>query len=88
MILSLLIFLPLFGSLLVTFLPESQTARFRWIALTVTLAEVILAGLAYAAFDPSVAGYQLLEETDWITLTLGILAIASIDYKLCVDVNS
>ena len=85
MILSLLIFLPLLGSLLVTLLPESQTARFRWIALTITLAEVGLAGLAYAAFDPSVAGYQLLEQTDWITLPLGALGIASIDYLVGVD---
>ena len=85
MILSLLIFLPLLGSLLVTLLPESQTARFRWIALTITLGEVGLAGLAYAAFDPSVAGYQLLEQTDWITLPLGALGIASIDYLVGVD---
>ena len=85
MILSLLIFLPLFGSLLVAFLPESQTSRFRWIALIVTLVEVILAGLAYAAFDPSVAGYQLLEQADWITLPLGSLGIASIDYLVGID---
>lgn len=85
MILSLLIFLPLLGSLLVTLLPERQTARFRWIALTITLAEVTLAGLAYGAFDASLAGYQLLERADWITLPLGSLGIASIDYLVGVD---
>ncbi len=83
--LSLLIFLPLLGSLLVALLPESQTARFRWIALAVTLAEVVLAGLAYRFFDPAQAGYQLLERADWITLSLGNLGTASIDYIVGVD---
>ena len=85
MILSLLIFLPLLGSLLVALLPESQTTRYRWIALTITVTEVGLAGLAYATFDASFAGYQLLEQADWITLPLGSLGSASIDYLLGID---
>lgn len=85
MILSLLIFLPVLGSLLVALLPERQTASFRWIALVITLLEVILAGLAYASFDRAAGGYQLLEQTDWITLPLGRLGIASIDYLVGVD---
>ncbi|HLL97020.1 MAG TPA: NADH-quinone oxidoreductase subunit M [Spirosoma sp.] len=85
MILSLLIFLPLLGSLLVALLHERQTASLRWIALVVTLLEVVLAGLAYAAFDPSAGGYQLLEQTNWITLPLGSLGVASIDYLVGVD---
>ncbi len=85
MILSLLIFTPLLGALLVAMLPENRTALFRWIALLVTLAEVVLAGLAYRIFDRTVAGYQLLEQVDWITLTLGNVGIASIDYVVGVD---
>jgi len=85
MLLSLLIFLPLLGSLVVALLPERQTAAFRWIALGVTILEVGLAGLAYAAFDRSAGGYQLLEQADWITLPLGRLGIASIDYLVGVD---
>lgn len=83
--LSILVFLPLLGSFIVALLPESQTARFRWIALIITAAEVVLAGLAYRAFDPAVAGYQLLEQADWITLPLGRLGIASVDYLVGVD---
>ena len=79
MILSLLIFVPLLGALVVALLPESQTTQFRWIALAITLAEVALAGIAYASFDTTVAGYQLLEQTNWITLPLGTLGIASIN---------
>ena len=85
MILSLLIFLPLVGSLLVALLPNNQTAWFRWIALAITGAEVVLAGLAYRTFDASVASYQLLEQANWITLPLGGLGIASIDYLVGVD---
>ncbi len=85
MILSLLIFIPLVGSLVVALLPESLSPQFRQIALAVTLAEVVLAGLAYAGFDSTVGGYQLLEQANWITLPLGKLGIASIDYLLGVD---
>ena len=85
MILSLLIFLPLLGSLVVALLPESQTSPFRWIALSITLAEVVLAAMAYVMFDTTISGYQLLEQTDWITLPLGNLGIASVDYLVGVD---
>ena len=85
MILSLLIFLPLTGALLVAALPTNWADRFRWIALGVTLAEVILAGWIYATFNPTLAGYQLLERTNWITLPLGNLGIASITYLVGVD---
>ena len=77
--------MPLFGSLLVALLPESQTTQFRWIALVITLAEVALAGMAYVGFNTTVAGYQLLEQANWITLPLGTLGIASIDYIVGVD---
>lgn len=85
MILSLLIFLPILGSLIVALLPERLTRWFRWIALVVTLLDLTLAGLAYSAFDTAVAGYQLLERVDWITLPLGSLGVASIDYIVGVD---
>lgn len=85
MILSLLIFIPLLGSLAVALLPESLSVRFRWIALGITFAEVVLASAAYITFDASMGGYQLLEQANWITLPLGRLGIASIDYLVGVD---
>ncbi|GAB4048041.1 complex I subunit 4 family protein [Spirosoma litoris] len=85
MILSLLIFIPLLGSLAVALLPEGLSVRFRWIALGITFAEVVLASAAYVTFDASMAGYQLLEQANWITLPLGRLGIASIDYLVGVD---
>ncbi|WP_020601998.1 complex I subunit 4 family protein [Spirosoma spitsbergense] len=85
MILSLLIFLPLLGSLVVALLPDNQGATFRWIALLITLADVALAAVTYVSFDTTLAGYQLVEQVNWITLPLGGLGVASIDYLVGID---
>ncbi|GAB3954785.1 NADH-quinone oxidoreductase subunit M [Spirosoma harenae] len=71
--------------MVIALLPDSQVIQFRWIAFMITLAEVMLSIVAYLTFDKSVAGYQLLEQADWITLSLGNLGIASIDYLVGVD---
>jgi NADH-quinone oxidoreductase subunit M len=85
MMLSLLIFLPLLGSLVVALLPDNQGATFRWIALLITLADVALAAVTYVSFDTTLAGYQLVEQVNWITLPLGGLGVASIDYLVGID---
>lgn len=85
MILSLLIFTPLVGSLLVALLPMLQREQFKWIALGVTAAEIAFAGLAYLGFDPAQSDYQFLEQADWITLSLGKAGSVSIDYLLGID---
>ena len=84
-LLSLLIFLPLAGALLVALLPRERADLYRWVAVVVTSAEVVLSGLAYAQFDREMAGYQLLEQVDWITLPMGSLGVASIDYLVGID---
>ncbi len=84
-LLSLLIFLPLAGALLVALLPRERADLYRWVAVAVTGAEVVLSGLAYAQFDRGMAGYQLLEQADWITLPMGSLGVASIDYLVGID---
>lgn len=84
-LLSLLIFIPLAGALLVALLPGERPTLFRWIALAVTLTEVVLSALAYAQFVPANPDYQLLEQADWITLPLGSLGVASIDYLVGID---
>lgn len=85
MLLTLLIFLPLLGALLVALLPNGQSSSFKWIALGVTFVELVLSAFVYLAFDTSVAEYQLLEQADWITLRLGSLGTVSIDYLLGID---
>nr|WP_293840655.1 NADH-quinone oxidoreductase subunit M [uncultured Arsenicibacter sp.] len=85
MILSLLIFLPLIGALVVALLPDNQHIPFKWLTLGVAMAELLLSVVAYAQFDQKQTGYQLLEQADWITLPLGNLGVVSIDYLLGID---
>jgi NADH-quinone oxidoreductase subunit M len=84
-ILSLLIFLPIFASLVLAFTPERFVPYFKWVTLIVTGAELLLCIYLYLQFDKQVADYQFLEQYDWITLPLGNLGIGSIDYLLGVD---
>jgi NADH-quinone oxidoreductase subunit M len=84
-ILSLLIFIPLFASLVLAFTPERFVPYFKWITLIVTAAELLLCVFLYLQFDKQVTDYQFLEQYDWITLPLGNLGIGSIDYLLGVD---
>lgn len=83
--LSLLIFIPLLGSLLVVLLPASLKTSYKWITLAVCVLELLVGGAVYAAFDATMAGYQLLERADWISLSLGSLGKVSIDYLVGVD---
>lgn len=84
-LLSILIFLPIVGALLVALLPGERPSLFRWIALAITFTEVVLSVLAYTYCVPANPAYQLLEQADWITLPLGSLGVASIDYLVGID---
>ena len=84
-ILSLLILIPIFASLVLAFSPERFVPYFKWITLIVTGIELLLCVYLYLKFDRQVADYQFLEQYDWITLPLGNLGIGSIDYLLGVD---
>ena len=84
-ILSLLIFLPIFASLVLAFTPERFVPYFKWITLIVTGVELLLCVYLYLIFNRQVTDYQFLEQYDWITLPLGNLGIGSIDYLLGVD---
>lgn len=59
----LLITLPI-GALLVWLVPDPRKAR--WIALGTLMVDLALALVILTRFDPTVAGFQLVEETSWI----------------------
>lgn len=84
-ILSLLIFLPLLGGLITAIWPAAQTAQLRWIALGTLLAQSLITVLILFNFDNQSSGYQMSEELNWITLSLGSWGTVSIDYALGVD---
>jgi NADH-quinone oxidoreductase subunit M len=84
-ILSLLIFIPIFASLVLAFTPERFVPYFKWVTLIITGIELVLCVFLYLQFNTQIADYQFLEKHDWITLPLGNLGVGSIDYLLGVD---
>ncbi|CAG5008269.1 NADH-quinone oxidoreductase subunit M [Dyadobacter sp. CECT 9275] len=84
-ILTLLIVLPLTGALAVTLLPDGGKGNFRYIALGIMLAELLLTSVLYVSFSHTDPGHQFAETADWITLSIGSLGVVSIDYALAVD---
>ncbi len=79
-ILSSLLILPLIGALFILALPGDSAAtrrNARWIALFATLITFVLSLAAWGRFDPSQAGFQLIEEHAWFA--------RGIVYKLGVD---
>ena len=80
-VLSLLIFLPLIGVLLIALLPGRHTRTEwlvqnapgnavdypKWIALGIALATLVIALVMFILFDRSVSGFQFVDEFDWIS---------------------
>ncbi len=65
-ILSLIVFLPLAGVLVILLLPREQGGRSRHVALGVTLATLALTIAAAVRFDTSVTEPQFVEQYQWI----------------------
>ena len=65
-ILSLIVFLPLVGVLLILLLPPSEGGRSRQVALGVTLATLALAIITVIRFDTSISDPQFVEQYQWI----------------------
>ena len=61
--LTLIVFLPLAAAVVVLLAPKGWS---RWIAVAASLADFGLAIAAFAAFDRSASGYQLVEKLSWI----------------------
>ena len=76
--LSLIIFLPLIGALLIAFLPRASTALMRWVAIGASLATFAASLVVLFAFSNTQAGYQFVESYKWIEQY-------GIGYKLGVD---
>jgi NADH-quinone oxidoreductase subunit M len=79
-ILSGLLALPIVGALFIGALRgEEETAvnNVRWIALLTTILTFVLSFEAWREFDPASAGFQFVEQHDWLSRT--------ISYKLGVD---
>jgi NADH-quinone oxidoreductase subunit M len=68
-LLSLIVFVPLLGALVVAAIPNREGERdevVRWAALVVSLVTFALTLLLWARFDPTTADYQFVERLRWI----------------------
>jgi NADH-quinone oxidoreductase subunit M len=65
-LLTLTIFAPLAGAIVIAFLPSGRPGLVRWAALTTTLVTLALSVAALLRFDTAGAGFQLVERADWI----------------------
>jgi len=75
-ILSLVTFLPLAGALFIAFLPREAVQNIRYTALWTTLITFVISLLIWINFDPATAGFQFVEEQDWL---------GPIKYKMGID---
>ena len=65
-LLSLLIWLPMGGGVVLLALGDSRAALARWLALLVTLATLLLCVPLWLGFDTTTAGFQYVERLNWI----------------------
>ena len=77
-ILSLIVFLPLAGVVLILLLPRAEGGRSRQVALSVTLATLALAIITVIRFDASISDPQFVEQYQWIPFI-------NVEYFLGVD---
>ncbi|MEM6358744.1 MAG: NADH-quinone oxidoreductase subunit M [Bacteroidota bacterium] len=88
--LSILIFLPLVAALFLVILPERKNIYFKFIALGVSLVQLIIGVVLYLSYSPSgssysIEGFQFVERFGWIKLDLQSLGKLSAEYFVGVD---
>ena len=77
-LLSITLFLPLAGMLLLLLIPETQARTMRLWSLGISLATLAFSLIGLSRFDSSAAGFQLSERAPWIP-TLGVQYAIGID---------
>ncbi len=65
-VLSLIIFIPLIGGILVLFLPKDKDKQIKTIATVIAAIPVILTGWVCLLFDQTTTQIQFMEKADWI----------------------
>jgi len=77
-VLSVIVFVPLLGAVVVLFLNEERKRSIYWWALAVTLANFALSLALYFQFDKVEAGYQFVDSFAWVP-SLGIQYLVGVD---------
>ncbi|MEL6253169.1 MAG: NADH-quinone oxidoreductase subunit M [Bacteroidota bacterium] len=93
---SLLVFLPFAGMLLMAVLPRSASSFQKWIAIGICLAQLIItSAIIFPAFlasqatesgvSSSATTYHLIESVNWLDIEMGSLGKLDIDFSLGLD---
>jgi len=89
-LLSLIIFSPIIGILVLAFVPKQQIGVIKQIGIFATILPLILAFMLFASFDYNQAQLQFVEKAQWVSIPVGspqmgeVFAFA-INYELGVD---
>ena len=78
LILTVLVFLPAAGGLLVLLVPESRPKTAMYLAVAISSLELLLSLALWDRFDPRAAGFQFTETYEWIP-SLGISYSIGVD---------
>ncbi|MFC9778663.1 complex I subunit 4 family protein [Paenibacillus chitinolyticus] len=91
-LLSLIVFSPLLGILVLLFLPKENKKALQAVCVAATGIPLLLSAWLYAAYSNGVSGMQFKEQLDWIRIPLnkeGVEGLASfywtVQYHLAVD---
>ena len=77
-LLSVIMFLPLIGALIIAVLPRGNRMGVRWVAITTTGLSLLLSIYMTISYDTSVGGYQFIEQVPWVE-TLGVQYYLGVD---------
>ena len=67
-LLSIVMFMPLVGAVIIGFLNRDAKGNARWVALWTTIITFAISILIWLRFDPTNAGFQFVEERAWLDL--------------------
>ena len=77
-LLSVIVFLPLLGAIVLAGVPREQANAVRWVALVVMLVTFGISLALYPLFEPALPGMQLSERVAWIS-SVGIFYHIGVD---------
>ena len=66
-VLSIMLFTPLVGAVIVLALPKEKPALLKWVALAISFIPLILAALVWFSYDRGTGGMQFVERAPWIS---------------------
>lgn len=91
-LLSYIVFIPLIAAAVVLVLPKKMESSYKWVTLAATGFTLVLAIIGILSFDKDLSGFvgsesslQLVEKTEWFSISLGSIGSFSVDYFLGVD---